>query len=47
MEEKEQNQRRRAEWEPSGQSYKASTVVNYDSRVVSDLKIPQIMTLEL
>ena len=30
----------------SGQSYKASTIVNYDSRVVPDLKIPHIMTLE-
>ena len=26
----------------SGQSYKASTIVNYDSRVVPDLKIPHI-----
>ena len=30
-----------------GQSYKGSTIVNYDSRVVPDLKIPQIMTLVL
>ena len=30
----------------SGQSYKASTIVNYDSRVVPDLKIPHITTLE-
>ena len=30
----------------SGQSYKASTIVNYNSRVVPDLKIPHIMTLE-
>ena len=30
----------------SGQSYKASTNVNYDSRVVPDLKIPLITTLE-
>ena len=30
-----------------GQSYKASTIVNYDSRVVPDLKIPPIMTIEL
>ena len=29
-----------------GQSYKGSTIVNYDSRVVPDLKIPQITTLE-
>ena len=28
----------------SGQSYKASTIVYYDSRVVPDLKIPHIMT---
>ena len=30
----------------SGQSYKGSTIVNYDSRVVADLKIPHITTLE-
>ena len=30
----------------SGQSYKASTIVIYDSRVVPDLKIPHITTLE-
>ena len=30
----------------SGQSYKASMIVNYDSRVVPDLKIPHITTLE-
>ena len=30
---------------PSGQSYKGSTIVNYDSRVVPDLKIPHITTL--
>ena len=30
----------------SGKSYKASMIVIYDSRVVSDLKIPHIMTLE-
>ena len=30
----------------SGQSYKASTIVIYDSRVVPDLKIPHIMTLD-
>ena len=30
-----------------GQSYKASTLVIYDSRVVPDLKIPHITTLEL
>ena len=29
-----------------GQSYKASTIVNYDSRVVPDLKIPHVTTLE-
>ena len=29
-----------------GQSYKASTIVIDDSRVVPDLKIPQITTLE-
>ena len=33
--------------EPCGQSYKAPTIVNYDSRVIPDLKIPHIMTLEL
>ena len=31
----------------SGQSYKASTIVIYYSRVVPDLKIPHITTLEL
>ena len=30
----------------SGQSYKASTIVIYNSRVVPDWKIPPIMTLE-
>ena len=30
-----------------GQSYKASTIVIYDSRVVPDWKIPHIMTPEL
>ena len=30
----------------SGQSYKASTIVIYNSRVVPNLKIPYIMTLE-
>ena len=30
----------------SGQSYKASTIVIYDSRVVPDWKIPHITTLE-
>ena len=30
----------------SGQSYKASTIVIYDSLVVHDLKIPHIMTLD-
>ena len=29
-----------------GQSYKASMIVNYDSRVIPDLKIPHITTLE-
>ena len=29
-----------------GQSYKASMIVNYDSRVIPDLKIPHIPTLE-
>ena len=29
-----------------GQSYKAPTIVNYDSRVVPDWKIPHITTLE-
>ena len=29
-----------------GQSYKAPTIINYDSRVVPDLKIPHITTLE-
>ena len=31
---------------PCGLSYKASTIVMYDSRVVPDLKIPHITTLE-
>ena len=31
----------------SGQSYKHFTLVNYDSRVIPDWKIPQITTLEL
>ena len=30
-----------------GESYKGSTIVNYDSRVVPDLKIPHITTLGL
>ena len=30
----------------SGQSYKASTIVIYNSRVVPDLKIPHITILE-
>ena len=30
----------------SGQSYKHFTIVNYDSRVIPDLKLPHIMTLE-
>ena len=29
-----------------GQSYKASMIINYNSRVVPDLKIPRITTLE-
>ena len=32
--------------ETCGQSYKASTIVIYDSRIVPDLKIPHIATLE-
>ena len=32
--------------ETSGQSYKASTIVIYDSRVIPDWKITHIMTLE-
>ena len=32
--------------ETSGQPYKASTIINYDSRVVPDLKIPHIMNLD-
>ena len=32
--------------ESSGQSYKHFTLVNYDSRVVPDWKIPHITTLE-
>ena len=31
----------------SGQSYKEFTLINYDSRVVPDWKIPHITTLEL
>ena len=30
----------------SGQSYKHFTLVNYDSRVIPDWKIPHITTLE-
>ena len=30
----------------SGQSYKAPTIIIYDSRVVPDLKLPHITTLE-
>ena len=30
----------------SGQSYKASTIIIYDSRVVPNLKIPHITTLD-
>ena len=30
----------------SGQSYKASMIINYDSGVVPDLKIPHFTTLE-
>ena len=33
-------------WTSCGQSYKASTIVNYDSRVVPDWKIPHITILE-
>ena len=32
--------------ENSGQSYNAPTIVVYDSRVVFDLKLPHITTLE-
>ena len=32
---------------PCGQSYKSFMIVNYNSRVVPDLKIPHITTLEL
>ena len=32
--------------ETSGQSYKGSTIVNYDSGVVPDLKIPHITILD-
>ena len=32
--------------EASDQSYKASTIVVYDSRGVPDLKLPHITTLE-
>ena len=31
---------------PVDQSYKGSAIVNYDSRVVSDYKLPYITTLE-
>ena len=31
---------------PCGQSYKAPMIVIYDSRVVPDLKLPHITTLE-
>ena len=31
---------------PCGQSYKSSVIVIYDSRVVPDLKIPHITTLD-
>ena len=30
----------------SGQSYKHFTLVNYDSRVIRDFKIPHILTVE-
>jgi len=30
----------------SGQSYKHFTIVKYDSRVIPDLKLPHITTLE-
>jgi len=30
----------------SGQSYKASTIIIFDSTVVPDLKIPHIMTID-
>ena len=31
---------------PSGQSYKHFTLINYDSRVVPDWKIPHVTTLD-
>ena len=31
----------------SGQSDKGSTIINYDSRVAPNFKIPHIMTLEV
>ena len=36
-----------SEFKSFDKSYKACTVVNYDSRVIPDLKIPHIATLEL
>ena len=39
-------QTKRVKQEISGQSYKHFTLVNYDSRVIPDLKILQITTLE-
>ena len=46
MFEKPENWSRNCTKDTSGQSYKASTIVIYDSRVVPDLKIPHIMTLD-
>ena len=34
------------EQDTSGQSYKASTIVIYDFRIVPDLKIPYFTTLD-
>ena len=49
--EKAANKKRRSEFlsnqkKTSGQSYKASTIVIYNCRVVPDWKIPHITTLE-
>ena len=37
---------RSSEFESCGQSYKALMIIIYDSRVVPDLKLPHITTLE-
>ena len=39
-------QQRKVIGKSSGQSYKASTIIIYDSRVVPDLKIPHVTTIE-